>query len=189
IVPRHAETVIDLRVAHLLAGRHVAAGHGKGRHLRVEVVWKRCAISHLFPTFFRGLSDEQHSQKTLTVPRIGGSGVRPASRTWLRRGGFAMLLLALAVAPGPASAARPCAGRVCQAAGQARWTEPLPGSWLAEPGLTGTTPAEGAAYAAAGRQLAVVGVGITVQAYRASTGTPLWVSSLAGVGAGAQIVS
>jgi hypothetical protein len=115
--------------------------------------------------------------------------VRPASRTRLRRGGFAVLLLALTLAPGPASAARPCDARVCQAAGQARWTEPLPGSWLAEPGLAGTTPAEGAAYAAVGRQFAVVGVGTTVQAYRASTGAPLWVSSLAGLGAGAQIVS
>lgn len=115
--------------------------------------------------------------------------MRPASRTSLRRGGFAVFLLALAVAPGPASAARPCATRVCQAAGQARWTEPLPGSWLAEPGLAGTTPAQGAAYAAIGRQLAVVGLGTTVAAYRASTGSPLWISSLSGFGAGAQVVS
>jgi outer membrane protein assembly factor BamB len=115
--------------------------------------------------------------------------VRPASLTWLRRGCFAAILLGLAIAPGPASAARPCQARLCQAAGQARWTEPLPGSWLAEPGLAGTTPAQGEAYAAIGRQLAVVGLGTTVQAYRASTGTPLWVSSLAGFGAGAQIVS
>lgn len=115
--------------------------------------------------------------------------MRPAARTWLRRGGFAAILLALAIAPGPASAARPCTARVCQAAGQARWTQPLPGSWLAEPGLAGTTPAHGEAYAAMGRQLAVVGFGSTVQAYRASTGTPLWVSSLAGFGAGAQVVA
>jgi len=115
--------------------------------------------------------------------------VRPAARTWLRRGGFAAILLALAIAPGPASAARPCTARVCQAAGQARWTQPLPGSWLAEPGLAGTTPAHGEAYAAMGRQLAVVGFGSTVQAYRASTGTPLWVSSLARFGAGAQVVA
>ena len=40
-----------------------------------------------------------------------------------------------------------------------------------------------------GRQLAVIGFGTTVQAYQASTGTPLWVSSVAGFGAGAQIVS
>jgi len=115
--------------------------------------------------------------------------VRPASLMWLRRGGFAAILLALAVTPGPASAARPCTARACQAAGQPRWTELLPGSWLAEPGLAGTTPAEGEAYAAMGRQEAVIGIGTTVQAYRASTGAPLWVSSLAGSGAGAQIVS
>ena len=115
--------------------------------------------------------------------------MRPAARTWLRRGGFAAILLALAIAPGPASAARPCTARVCQAAGQARWTQPLPGSWLAEPGLAGTTPAHGEAYAAMGRQLAVVGFGSTVQAYRASTGTPLWVSSLARFGAGSQVVA
>ncbi len=113
----------------------------------------------------------------------------PAVLTWLRRGWFAAILLALAVAPGPASAARPCAARVCQAAGQARWTQPLPGSWLAEPGLAGTTPAQGAAYAAMGRQLAVIGFGTVVQAYRASTGKPLWDSSVAGFGAGARIVS
>jgi outer membrane protein assembly factor BamB len=115
--------------------------------------------------------------------------VRPASLTWLRRGCFAAILLGLALAPGPASAARPCDTRLCQAAGQARWTELLPGSWVAEPGLAGTTPAQGEAYAAIGRQLAVVGLGSTVQAYRASTGAPLWISSLAGFGAGAQIVS
>ena len=115
--------------------------------------------------------------------------MRPASLTWLRRGGFAAILLALALAPGPASAARPCTARACQSAGQARWTQPLPGSWLAQPGLAGTTPAQGEAYAAMGRQLAVAGFGTTVQAYRASTGTPLWISSLAGFGAGAQIVS
>jgi outer membrane protein assembly factor BamB len=115
--------------------------------------------------------------------------VRPASRTWLRRGGFAAILLGLAIAPGPASAARPCTARICQAAGQARWTQPLPGSWLAEPGLAGTTPAHGEAYAAMGRQLAVIGFGTTVQAYRASTGTALWVSSLAGFGDGAQVVA
>ena len=115
--------------------------------------------------------------------------MRPAALTWLRRGCFAVILLALAIAPGPASAARPCTARACQAAGQPRWTQPLPGSWLAEPGLAGTTPARGEAYAAMGRQLAVIGFGTTVQAYRASTGAPLWVSSLAGFGAGAQIVS
>ena len=115
--------------------------------------------------------------------------MRPASLTWLRRGGFAAILLALALAPGPASAARPCTTRACQSAGQARWTQLLPGSWVAQPGLAGTTPAQGEAYAAIGRQLAVVGFGTTVQAYRASTGAPLWISSLAGFGAGAQIVS
>jgi len=115
--------------------------------------------------------------------------VRPASLTWLRRGGFAAILLALAVTPGPASAARPCTARACQAAGQPRWTQLLPGSWVAEPGLAGTTPAAGEAYAAMGRQEAIIGIGTTVQAYRASTGAPLWVSSLAGFGAGAQIVS
>ncbi|MGP7995741.1 MAG: PQQ-binding-like beta-propeller repeat protein [Streptosporangiaceae bacterium] len=115
--------------------------------------------------------------------------MRPAVRTWLRRGCFAAILLALAFTPGPASAARPCTDRACQAAGQPRWTQLLPGPWVAEPGLGGTTPAQGEAYAAMGRQLAVIGFGSTVQAYRASTGAPLWVSSLAGFGAGAQIVS
>ncbi|HTT53110.1 MAG TPA: PQQ-binding-like beta-propeller repeat protein [Streptosporangiaceae bacterium] len=115
--------------------------------------------------------------------------MRPAVLTWLGRGCFAAILVALAITPGPASAARPCTARGCQAAGRPRWAQLLPGPWVAEPGLAGTTPAQGEAYAAMGRQLAVIGFGSTVQAYRASTGAPLWVSSLAGLGAGAQIVS
>jgi hypothetical protein len=71
--------------------------------------------------------------------------VRPASLTWLRRGCFAAILIGLVLAPGPASAARPCDTRLCRAAGQARWTEPLPGSWVAEPGLAGSWPSSASA--------------------------------------------
>ena len=117
--------------------------------------------------------------------------MRPASLTWLRRGCFAAILLGLAVAPGPASAARPCDTRLCQAAGQARWTEPAARLVGGRAGAGRHTPAQaGEAYAAIGRQLAVVGLGDVVQAYRASTGSPLWISSAgSGFGDGAQIVA
>jgi outer membrane protein assembly factor BamB len=123
---------------------------------------------------------------------------------WLRRGCFIALLVALAITPGPASAARPCTAPACpaaghpapghqaagrQAAGQIRWAQPLPGSWVAQRGLGGTTPAQGDAYAAMGAQVTAVGIGSTIYGYRSATGHALWVSPLGGVRAGAQLVS
>ena len=118
---------------------------------------------------------------------------------WLRRGCFITLLVALAITPGPASAARPCTARACPAAGhppaghpaagQIRWAQPLPGSWVAQRGLGGTTPAQGDAYAAMGGQVTAVGIGSTIYGYRSATGHALWVSPLGGVRAGAQLVS
>ena len=112
-----------------------------------------------------------------------------AARWALRRGSFIAILVALAVVPGPASAARPCTSRGCQSAGQVRWTRLLPGSWVAGPGLAGTTPAQGDAYAAMGRQIAAIGIGTTVFAYQSRSGAPAWDSSLASFRAGARIVS
>src|ERR1700733_6015103 len=113
----------------------------------------------------------------------------PGTLMWLRRRAFIAILVALAVVPGPASAARPCTSRGCQSAGEARWTRLLPGSWVAGPGLAGTTPAQGDAYAAMGGQVAAIGIGTTVFAYRSRSGEPVWDSSLARFRAGSRIVS
>lgn len=111
------------------------------------------------------------------------------SVTWLRRGSFIAVLLAVAITPGPASASRPCPPRYCQSAGTVRWERLLPGAWVAAAGIAGTAPAQGEAYAALGSQVAAVGVGTTIYAYRAGTGTPLWTAQLAGFPAGSSIVS
>lgn len=108
---------------------------------------------------------------------------------WLRRGSFVALLVALAIFPGPPSAARPCTIHACPSVGHIRWARPLPGSWVAQPGLGGTTPARDDAYAAMGSQVTAVGVGSTVYGYRSGSGEPMWVSSLARFRAGAQLVS
>jgi hypothetical protein len=118
------------------------------------------------------------------------SGARKSrSHKSLRRGSFIAVLVALAIVPGPASAARPCTNRACQSAGLVRWARPLPGAWVAQSGLAGTTPAQGAAYAAMGGRIAVIGIGTTVFAYQSRSGAPSWDSSLAGFRAGSRIVS
>jgi PQQ-like domain len=109
--------------------------------------------------------------------------------TWVRRGLFVAILVALAVVPGPASAARPCTSKACQTAGMVRWARVLPGAWVAQPGLGGTTPAQGNAYAAMGPQVAAIGIGTTVFAYQSRSGAPAWESSLASFRAGSRIVS
>ena len=70
-----------------------------------------------------------------------------------------------------------------------RWTAPLPGTWVAAPGLTGTVPSSGLAYAAIGGGVAAVGAGLTVYAYSAATGALEWQNTLTGFPAGAAIVS
>ena len=126
----------------------------------------------------------------LRRPRPGPlTWLDPGTLMWLRRGSFIAILVALAVVPGPASAARPCTSRGCQSAGEVRWTRLLPGSWVAGPGLAGTTPAQGDAYAAMGGQIAAIGIGTTVFAYQSRSGAPVWDSSLASFRAGARIVS
>jgi hypothetical protein len=107
----------------------------------------------------------------------------------LRRWPFIAILVALAIVPGPASAARPCTSRACQSAGVVRWARPLPGAWVAQTGLAGTTPAQGDAYAAMGARVAAIGIGTTVFAYQSRSGAPAWESSLAGFRAGSRIVS
>lgn len=122
------------------------------------------------------------------------------SLAWVRRLSFAAVLIVAAVAPGPAagSPSHVCAGLGgpgtqdgpgCGRAGAVRWARPLPGAWIARAGLLGTTPAHGQAYAALGGQVAALGSGLTVSAYQARNGQPLWTADLTGFPAGSAIVS
>ena len=70
-----------------------------------------------------------------------------------------------------------------------RWTAPLYGAWNVAPGLAGTVPASGLAYASVGGGLAAVGAGLTVTAYSSRTGMLEWQDTLTGFPAGAAIVS
>src|SRR5262245_60899023 len=127
----------------------------------------------------------------------GGGQVTRGSLTWIRRLSFAAVLLAVAVAPGPAAGSRSgaCAGpggpggSGCGSQGTVRWARLLPGSWVAQPDLLGTTPARGQAYAALGDQVAALGSGLAVSAYAAGSGQPLWTADLTGFPAGSAIVS
>ena len=120
------------------------------------------------------------------------------SLTWIRRLAFAAVLIVVAVAPGPAAGLRqqPCSGpnpaaarTGCGLAGTLRWVRLLPGSWVAQTGLLGTTPARGQAYASLGDQVAAIGSGLAVSAFAAPSGRPLWTADLAGFPAGSAIVS
>jgi hypothetical protein len=70
-----------------------------------------------------------------------------------------------------------------------RWTKPLPGAWNVVPGLAGTVPASGLAYASVADGVAAVGAGLTVYGYAARNGTLLWQVTLTGFPADASIVS
>ncbi|HEV3295027.1 MAG TPA: PQQ-binding-like beta-propeller repeat protein [Streptosporangiaceae bacterium] len=111
--------------------------------------------------------------------------------TWIRRLSFVLVLAVAAVAPGPSagSRARLCNGSDCDRVGTIRWTRLLPGSWIAQNGLLGTTPAGGQAYAALDGQVAAVGAGTTVAGYAAHTGRPLWTAGLTGFPPGSAVVS
>jgi hypothetical protein len=113
----------------------------------------------------------------------------------LRRGVLAAVLLAVISVPLPGPAAgQPAPSCVtCHAAqpaglGAERWSARIPGRWVVEPGATGTVPQSGQAYVAAGSGIAVVGLGLTVAAYRLSDGTPLWQVKI-GAPAGAAVIS
>jgi outer membrane protein assembly factor BamB len=113
------------------------------------------------------------------------------SAAWTRRGILAGVLAGAALIPGYASgsAARPCTRHCGPEMGIVRWVQPLTGSWTAEGGVVGTVPAGGQAYVAAGPQVAALGYGMNVDAYDASTGSPVWAATLTGFPAGASIVS
>lgn len=122
-------------------------------------------------------------------------GTAPDS-PWLRRGALVAVLLGLAVVPYASQgetaivSAAACHAN-CHAGAQnmLRWTQILPGAWDVLPGLSGTTPPGTLAYAATGNGIAVIGTGLTVYAYSATTGKPLWQDTLTGFPAAATIVS
>ncbi len=109
---------------------------------------------------------------------------------WPRRVSMATVLIMAALMMGPADSptSQQCHAH-CERAGAVRWIRPLPGAWLAQGGLTGTTPAHGQAFAALGAQAAVVGSGLTVSAYATGSGQRLWADNLARFPAGSAIVS
>lgn len=118
--------------------------------------------------------------------------VTRGSAVWARRGILAAVLIGAALIPGRggSAASSRCAGQHCvQHAGTIRWTRPLPGSWTAQGGALGTVLSSGEAYAAAGGGVAAVGLGVSVAAYRLTSGKPLWTVALVGFQAGASIVS
>jgi outer membrane protein assembly factor BamB len=132
-----------------------------------------------------------------------------ARRGWIGRGVLACVLLAAIFLPGQASGAPVprCRSVQCKSAGMVRWIRPLPGSWSAQDAVLGTVPAASSdggvdnsassggtqpgeqAYAAVDRTVAVIGVGLTVYAYDARNGHPLWTATLTGFPANAAIVS
>jgi outer membrane protein assembly factor BamB len=116
------------------------------------------------------------------------------SLAWIRRLSFVAVLAVAAIAPGPAAGPRSHACTRpgvpgCGRAGTVRWARLLPGSWIAQNGLLGTTPAHAQAYAALGDQVAAAGSGLAVSAFDAHSGQPLWTADLTGFPAGSVIVS
>jgi len=103
---------------------------------------------------------------------------------------LAVVLVGAVVIPSRAVSqqALQCEGPHCRAHGSILWTAGLTGSWLAQPGVTGTVPSLGEAYAASGGGLAVVGDGLEVTAYQLATGTRMWQTVLTNVPAGSAIV-
>ena len=116
----------------------------------------------------------------------------------LRRLALAAALLGVALVPYPAlqgaAVAPPAAAcrigcRPGAVPSMVKWTTPLAGGWNVVPGLAGTVPASGLAYAAVGGGVAAVGTGLTVYGYSSRTGAPAWQDTLTGFPAGAAIVS
>ena len=127
---------------------------------------------------------------------LGTAGKSPRLRRWV----LAAALLGVALVPYPVQGAAgvPPAGACrsgCRAIASGavpsmvRWATPLSGAWNVAPGLAGTVPASGLAYAAVGGGLAAVGAGLTVTAYSSQTGALQWQDTLTGFPAGAAIVS
>jgi PQQ-like domain len=127
---------------------------------------------------------------------LGTAGKSPRLRRWV----LAAALLGVALVPypvqgatgvSPAGACRAGCRAIASGAvpSMVRWATPLSGAWNVAPGLAGTVPASGLAYAAVGGGLAAVGAGLTVTAYSSQTGVLQWQDTLTGFPAGAAIVS
>jgi PQQ-like domain len=125
------------------------------------------------------------------VGRGFATWTRRDSATWTRRALLALVLLGAAIIPGRASSqtAAHCSGSRCSRSGSVLWSARLTGSWLADPGVTGTVPADGEAYAASAGQVAVLADGTTVTGYDSRSGRVRWQSDLTGLRAGAAIIS
>jgi hypothetical protein len=111
---------------------------------------------------------------------------------WVRRLSLAAVLVVAAITPGGRPSwglAAQCQTARCGSVGTVQWIRSLPGSWVVQNGMTGTTPERGEAYAALGPGIAAVGLGTTVAAYEARTGQPLWTVALTRFGAGAAVIS
>ncbi len=114
---------------------------------------------------------------------------------WWRRGVLVAVLLAVVVIPlpgEPATGPQPvaCRGRTCHPTVSAqRWTSLLPGTWAIGRGPTGTVPVSGQAYVAVGDGVAVVGVGLTVEAYGLRDGQARWKLTLTALQPGSVILS
>ena len=125
--------------------------------------------------------------------RLGTAAQSPRLRRWV----LAAALLGVALVPYPvlgAAGVPPAAA--CRAGchpgsvpSMVRWTAPLTGAWRVVPGLAGTVPATGLAYASVGGGVAAVGAGLTVTAYSSAPGELAWQDTLTGFPAGAAIVS
>jgi hypothetical protein len=104
---------------------------------------------------------------------------------------LAIVLVGAAVIPGRASSqqSQHCTGQRCSPAGSVLWTRALPGSWIAQPGVSGTVTDRDASYAAVGSGVAAVGSGTAVTGYDVRTGQWLWHIGLTGIPAGSAIVS
>jgi hypothetical protein len=125
--------------------------------------------------------------------RLGVAGASPRLRRWV----LALVLIGVALLPYPSLGAVsgvPAAAcrsdcRAGSVPSMIQWNRPLTGSWQVVAGLTGTVPAAGLAYVSVGYGVAALGAGLTVSAYSAKTGAPLWGDGLTGFPAGAAIVS
>ena len=126
--------------------------------------------------------------------RLGTAGKSPRLRRWVLAAALLGVLLVPYPVQGAAGVPPAAACRAgCRASGSmpsmVRWTAPLYGAWNVTPGLAGTVPASGLAYASVGGGLAAVGAGLTVTAYSSRTGMLEWQDTLTGFPAGAAIVS
>jgi hypothetical protein len=110
---------------------------------------------------------------------------------WARLALLGVVLLGAAVIPGRTTSQQPphCTGVRCTTPGSVLWTSSLPGSWIAQSGVSGTVTEPDAAYAADGGGVAAVGSGLGVSGYQAATGKGLWRVALTAFPTGSAIVS